>query len=231
MTTVCIHQPDFAPWLGFFERLTHCDLYVVLDNVQFLRRGWHHRDKIKTAAGVQWLTVPTRNKGRHSQLIADTAIDDGQDWRRRHLRTLEVAYARAPHLAAGLDLIRPCYEAGHALLPDFTEVLIRRLLTAFGIEVEIVRASTLGVTGGNNELLIAILEAVGGDVYLSGLGARAYLDEAAFAARGIRVVWQDFAHPIYPQRHGPFVPGLSSLDALFNCGPGLPALLTRQQFG
>lgn len=218
MTVVCIHQPDFAPWLGFFDRLMACDLFVVLDNVQFVRRGWHHRDRIKTAQGAQWLTVPVRKKGRFDQSIAETEIDDGQEWRSRHLRTLESAYGRAPGFARWFPPVRAVYEAGHVRLMDLNMALIGVMTDAFAIEAKTVTASSLVASGTSNELLINILKAVGGDVYLSGTGARAYLDEGLFAAQGIRVVWQSFAHPVYPQPHGPFIPELSGLDCIFNCG-------------
>ena len=84
MKTVCIHQPDFLPWLGFFDRLTQSDVFVVLDNVQFLRRGWHHRDKIKASNGEMWLTVPVKKSGRYEQLINQTEIENSTHWQDQH---------------------------------------------------------------------------------------------------------------------------------------------------
>ena len=94
---ITIHQPDFIPWLGFFHRWAVSDLYIVLDDVQFLRRGWHHRDRIKTASGECWLTIPVRKKGRYLQQIRQVELDNDQIWRQKHLRTIEVAYKKAPN--------------------------------------------------------------------------------------------------------------------------------------
>ncbi|NOZ28633.1 MAG: WbqC family protein [Chloroflexi bacterium] len=228
MTTVCIHQPDFAPWIGFFDRLIQSDIFVVLDNVQFLRRGWHNRDKIKTAHGTMWLTVPVKKKGRYGQLIREAEIDNTRRWREEHLKSLQTWYGGAPHFDAYFPGVREIYLRNHRLLIDLNMDLLAFLMAAFDIQVEIRKASSLPVTGKRTDLLVEIVKAVGGDVYLSGLGARAYLEEEKFARAGIRVVWQEFEHPVYPQLYGEFIPNLSSLDFLFNCGEQCRAILRRQ---
>lgn len=225
MTVACIHQPDFAPWLGFFDRLLDCDVFVVLDSVQFARRGWTHRDRIKTAQGAQWLTVPVVKKGRFDQAIREVEIDDARDWRTRHLATLATAYARAPFRDPVLTRLAAIYRSGHERLVDLNMAVLGWLMEALEITVEIRLASEMGATGAKSDLLVELCRRIGADVYLSGLGASDYLDEAAFAAAGIRVRWQDFRHPVYPQQHGPFIPMLSALDCLFNCGPAAATTL------
>ena len=217
--TVCIHQPDFLPWAGFFHRLIHCDRYVVLDNVQFLRRGWHHRDRIKSPEGPTWLTVPVLKRHRYTQTIAETEIDDSVNWRRKHLATLQRCYGRAPFFPDHFDAVREVYRQGHRRLIDLNMALIRLLMAAFGIRVEILFASALGAEGRKSALLADLVAAAGGDTYLSGTGARAYLEEAPFERKGIAVRWQRFEHPVHAQRFGPFLPMLSAVDLLFNCGP------------
>lgn len=226
MTTVCIHQPDFAPWLGFFERLLHTDVFVILDDVQYLRRGWHHRDQIKTAQGVQWITVPVIKKGRYDQLINQTEVDDSQGWRPKHLRTLESAYKRAPHFQSLFDRLSADYAAGDRMLGDFNIRIIRTMMSVFGIEVPVVLSSSLGVTSSSTARLVDIVRRVGGTTYLSGLGAKAYLDVGMFADNGLDLLWQRFEHPVYSQLHGEFAKGLSGLDCLFNCGAGAATVLT-----
>ncbi len=216
--TVCIHQPDFAPWLGFFDRLALADMYVVLDTVQYLRQGWHNRDKIKTAQGAAWLTVPVKNKGRYRQSILETELDNDRDWRTRHMRTLRAAYGKALHFKAISARLEEIYARGHARLIDFNMAIIRFLIHELGIDVEIRFASELGVGGRSNQLLIEIMRAVGGGTYITGLGSKSYLDESAFDAAGIKVTWRKYDHPTYDQLFGDFVPGLSALDCLFNCG-------------
>lgn len=225
MTTVCIHQPDFAPWLGFFHRLLHCDLFVVLDCVQFTRRGWHHRDKIRTAQGAQWLTVPVIKKSHYHQTIADVRIDNSRPWPAQHIGTLRSAYGQAPYFKDLFPDVEALYAKDWESLLDLNMAMIGLLSTALDVEVETVFASELDVAGSKNALLLDILDKVGADTYLSGAGARAYLDEGCFRDAGVRVVWQDFKPPVYSQRWEPFIPMLSSLDALFNCGAEVASLI------
>ncbi len=227
MTVVCIHQPDFIPWTGFFDRLTRSDVFVALDNVQFLNRGWHNRDKIKTADGVMWLTVPVKKKGRYGQPIDEVEIDHSRKWIPGHLGSLVSWYGRAPYFRTYYPAVRDIYEKKHRLLIDLNMDFLELLTGCFGIEVTAVSASTLGVAGRSTDLLVEIVKAVGGDVYLSGTGARAYLDEAKFSEAGIAVEWQEYKHPVYPQLYGEFIPYLSSIDFLFNCGDRCKAILKQ----
>jgi hypothetical protein len=219
MTTVCIHQPDFVPWLGFFHRLCIADIYIVLDNVQFIRRGWTHRDKIKEAGQERWLTIPVIKTGRFDQLIADVEIDDSQPWRHKHLRTIEAAYAGTSAFAAIFPALRALYAQGHTTLMAFNLALLEWLSSTLGIRIDTRMASALPAGGRQNERLINLVHAVGGTVYLTGTGARDYLDEAMFNSAGLTVRWQRFQHPAYAQTKGPFIPNLSTLDPLFNLGP------------
>ena len=227
MTTVCIHQPDFIPWIGFFDRLIKSDIFVILDNVQFLRRGWHNRDKIKTADGWMWLTVPVKKTGRYKQLINEVEIDNSQDWRRKHLRSFQFWYGQAPYFSDYFPGIKKIYDRDYLLLVDLNVALLEFLMDAFDIQGETHFASSLDVTGKSTDLLVNIVGAVGGDIYLSGLGAKDYLDEDRFTQVGIGVIWQEFDHPVYPQLFGEFIPRLSSLDFLFNCGVGCAEILRR----
>ena len=226
MTVVYIHQPDFAPWLGFFDRLKRCDVFIVLDNVQFLRRGWHHRDRIRTAGGERWLTVPVLKRGRQEQPINRVEIDESTDWRRQHLEILRHAYARAPCFQPHFSAISEIYGRRHGRLIDLNSDLIDYLARQLDAVADTCLASELSVEGRGIGMLVELVRAVGGSTYLTGQGARAYLDESRFAAAGIEVEWQRFADPAYPQVHGDrFVRGLSGLDRLFNCGAagaGLP---------
>ena len=128
--SVVIHQPDFIPWIGFFERLIRADFYVVLDNVQYIRRGWHHRDRIKTDSGSAWLTVPVKNKGRFEQLINEVEIDDSQNWRSKHLKTLHQNYNKSKYYSSVYPKIEAIYLQNHRLLIDLNIAFIN-LITKF----------------------------------------------------------------------------------------------------
>lgn len=216
--TVVIHQPDFLPYPGFFHRLLSADLYVALDHVQFVHsnRGWTHRDKIKTACGHQWLTVSVRKAPRDTPIneieLADTA------WREEHLNLIRQNYRVAPHYAGIFARLEELYALPCARLVEFTQASIDTLLALFDISIPRVTSGSLHPAGRKNELLVDILRKVDATHYLSGVGARDYFDPAPFSAAGIEVEWQAFKHPVYPQLHGEFVPFLSSIDMLFNCG-------------
>lgn len=219
MTSVCIHQPDFVPWLGFFDRLFHVDVFIVLDHVQFIRRGWQHRDRIKVGGEARWLTLPVLKSGRYDQRIDEVELDESQNWRQKHLRSLESAYARAPHAAEAMPAVRAVYERPHRLMVDFNMDFLNLFMEMLKIDVRVYRSSAMACAGSSNELLIGLVKSVGGTSYMTGMGARDYLDEAKFSAAGVEVAWRRFSSPEYPQiGGGPFLPGLSALDALFNLG-------------
>jgi len=218
--TVVIHQPDFLPHLAFFERLIHADLFVILDDAQFVRgtaRAWQNRDRIKTPQGVRWLTVSV-GRCPLGTPINRVRLSSAVPWRRRHLVQLEESYREAAFFAETFEALRNLYASTSERLLTFNLHSIRLFLDLLGIEVEEVLASSLEASGRKSERLVSILRAVGADRYLSGIGAAAYHDPVPFEEAGIEVVWQDFQHPVYPQLHGPFVPGLSAIDAVFNCG-------------
>lgn len=211
---VTIHQPDFLPWLGFFDRWQKSDLYVVLDDVQFLRRGWQHRDKIKTKQGAMWLTVPVITKGKYHQIIRDVRIDNGTDWRHKHLRTIETNYRQAPNFDHCFEKTKKIYDKKHLSLINLNMDLLDLVAAELEITTPTVFASEYDINTTSTQRLVDLVGAVGGTHYLTGLGAMDYLDESLFHKNNIRVVWQKFQHPVYKQLHGEFIPKLSSLDYL-----------------
>jgi hypothetical protein len=211
---VTIHQPDFLPWLGFFDRWLKSDLYIVLDDVQFIRRGWYHRDNIKTALGVKWLSVPVIKKGRYYQLIKDVEINNCENWRSKHLNTLHASYGRAPCFEPVYHSIKKIIQRQHRFLIDLNMELLRFCANMLEIDTPIAFSSQFQETAGGTERLVRLVKKAGGDVYLTGLGAKDYLNEEAFAKEDIQIRWQSFTHPIYPQLHGDFKRMLSVIDFL-----------------
>lgn len=216
--TVVIHQPDLLPYLGFFHRFLNTDLYVGLDHVQFVHsnNSWTHRDKIKTPRGAQWLTVSVRKAPRDTPINAIELSET--EWRSQNLNLIRENYRDAPYFREIYSEVEKLYALPCTKLIEFTTASIDMLARLFGIAVPNVLSSSLQPTGHKNELLVDILRKVGATHYLSGLGARDYFDPIPFTEAGIEVVWQDFKHPAYPQLHGEFIPYLSSIDLLFNCG-------------
>ncbi len=227
--TVVIHQPDFIPYLGFFHRFLSSDQYLVLDHVQFVNgssRAWTHRDKIKTPKGAQWLSVSVHKAPRDTP-INQIVLSDVVDWRSDNLRLLEANYRQAPFYDEIMPHLRRLYEQPVTMLADFNLCSIRMLMSLLDVERPMVLSSSLEPQGAKNELLVDLLQKVGASHYLSGVGARDYMDESIFRAAGIEVLWQDFRHPVYPQLFGDFEPYLSAIDVLFNCGVDASRRLLR----
>jgi hypothetical protein len=218
MKRVCIHQPDFCPYIGFFDRLLVCDIFVVLDDVQFIRRGWQHRDKIKTPRGAEWITLSVE-KGEYSQVISDTRLLNGTAWRMDCLNLLQENYRKARFFEEYFPSIRSLFLIEENNLAKFNLRFLRWLLEIFEIQIEISLSSALDIEEKSTKRLINIVEKVGGTHYLTGTGSRDYLDEDLFRRSGLSLEWQNFQHPQYDQLYGDFIPYLSVLDLVFNCGP------------
>lgn len=216
---VSAHQPNFAPWLGFLDKLVASDVMVLLDTVQFAKRSYQNRTRVKGPGGPQWLTVPVVTKGRYDQRTLDVEIDGTRDWRSTHPRTLHSLYARAPHRAEVLELVEPLYaDEKLASLSDFTVALLRAVVDRLGITTRLVAASELEAPGAGSRLMLSCTLAAGGTVYLSGPTGREYLEPGMFDEAGVELRYHSFRPFEYPQLHGAFVPGLSWLDYVANVG-------------
>jgi hypothetical protein len=229
--TGVILQPSYIPWRGYFHQIQKADVFVFYDDVQYDKHGWRNRNRIKTANGVQWLTIPVHSGGCLSTgtPIKDVAIDWGRDWAGKHWATLEQAYRRAPYFARYAPLLEPYYRRRPVLLAEFTIELTVALARALGIEhTRFVRSSDLRVTGERVDRLIDILQQLGARHYVSGPSAQDYLDPAKFDAAGIILEYMVYEYPSYDQLHPPYDPRVSVLDLLFMQGPQAPAYIWDQ---
>lgn len=225
---VTIHQPEHLPWLGFIDKMRQADVFVLLDTTQFAKDDFQNRNRIKTRNGPTWLTVPVFKSGRSEQLIADVEICNQRNWRNRCWSLIVQSYKDAPHFEEYAPFFEDLYEQRWTELATLNEVIIAYLKDQFELGTELIKASDLGVyVHGPTEVNLTIAERVGADIYLSGKHGRDYLDENQFAEHGIEVRYQDFEHPQYPQLWGDFVPRMSSIDLLFNCGKGSLEVIAR----
>ncbi len=217
---ICIIQSCYIPWKGFFDLIGRCDEYVVFDSVQYARRHWHNRNLIKTAGGVQWLTIPVIAKGRFEQPIDQVEIE--KPWADKHWRAIELAYRRAPFFEQFAPAVKGWYaRAGEqSRLTDVNAIFLQGIAGLLGLTTRIVMDTAYPEQGVRTERLLGIARAAGADCYLSGPSARAYFDERMFAAAGIVTEWMDYqGYPEYPQLHGAFEHAVTALDLLFNTGP------------
>jgi len=229
---VAIHQPNFLPWLGYFYKLAKSDVFVLLDNVQYTKNSFINRNRIKTPQGAIWLTVPVKIKGRFGQLIKDVEINNMVDWRRKHLGALEANYKKARFFEPIFQGLKNIYYAHDwNNLYRFNVRLLEWVLSILKLEKKVVRASELNVKGKSTRLIIDIVKAVGGKVYLSGFGGAKYQDEKLFKEEGIELRYYEFSHPVYPQLWSDFIPNLSIIDLLFNCGPESLNIILRGKEG
>ena len=215
-TTVVVLQPGYLPWLGFFDQVRRADVFVYYDDVQYSKHGWRNRNRIKTQNGPLWLTVPVRHSGEGFPKILDVEIDGRTPWARKHVASLRQAYARAPFLSRYLPALEELLLRKWERLVDLDLACADLMASGFGLlRPRIERSSVLGIGGERSERLVNICRY---------FGASAYLDVGLFERNGIPVEWQRYTHPTYPQLHGEFVPYLSALDLLFNCGEEAPLI-------
>ena len=212
--TVAIHQPNYLPWLGYFEKIRRSDVFVFLDDAEYTSGSWINRNRIKTADGWTWLTVPVRGS---SGPIAAVEIADDR-WRDTHRKSLQASYGGASHYDAVVDLFEEAYARSWESLCELNVHLVRKLADRLELDCEFVRASTLEVDATGSERIVRLCEELDADRYYSGEGARSYNDHARFEAAGIDLEYQSFDPPRYEQRFGEFLPTLSVVDPLLNVG-------------
>jgi len=212
---IAIHQPNYLPWLGFFDKARMADTFVLLDNVPYTRGSVINRNRIRTKRGCEWITIPVRHQP--GELIRNVLTVDSR-WEKKHWKTLLFNYSRAPCFSDLAPMLHDAYEKRWDKLADLNEALIILLLDYLSLKPRVLRASDLTVQGKSSELLVNICKAVGDREYLSGAGAKGYLDLALFEREGTAVKFQQFASPEYPQLFGKFIPNLSAIDYFFNCG-------------
>lgn len=219
MKVIGILQPGYLPWLGFFEQLYRSDAFVLYDDVQYDKNGWRNRNRIKTAHGPLWLTVPVLTHGRAGQRINETMVDNKENWSRKHLRGFELNYSATPHFNDYFPEFELILSQKWERLVDLSVSLIERIKGLLEIRTPLFRSSSLNIPGERDERLIKICQRFGARVFYEGEAGKNYIDVEKFRKEGIQVQFQEYRHPVYRQLHGEFISHLSIVDLLFNHGP------------
>lgn len=226
---VSVHQPQYIPWLGYFDKIARSDAFVFLDNVQYKPREFQNRNKIRARDRWLWLSVPVISKGKGRQVISDVRIDNELDWPKEHLMSLKTCYGRAKFFDKYFPYFEDLYSKPWKSLAGLNIDIIKYTLKDLSIRTPLYFESDLKVTTTKTERIVDICRALKADTYLSGAGGRAYMDEDKFAASGIKLSYQDFSHPVYAQQfmktEEDFMPYMSIVDLLFNEGPGAKEVL------
>lgn len=222
---VTIHQPEFAPWLGFFHKVRLADKLVLLDDVQFRKNYFQNRNRLLSPQGMVWITVPVRRTGLQTRINQVEIAENDPRWRQRILKTIQQNYRQARYFESVFDAVEELLRRTGQYLVSINIPLIRWMLAEFGLIPEIITSSALGVEIAGSQRILEICQAVGATAYISGISGRDYLDLDSFARAGIAVEFQQFYHPIYPQLQPGFVPQVSALEALLLLGPESKRLL------
>ncbi|VAX38248.1 hypothetical protein MNBD_UNCLBAC01-2028 [hydrothermal vent metagenome] len=217
-----IHQPQYLPWLGYFNKVDRSDVFILLDDVQFKKNDWQNRNKICTSQGEQWLTVPVLHN--FGQKINEVKIDNKTNWQDSHLKALHMNYRKAPFFDNYIRLFENIYQMQWELLVDINIYLIKEIIDLLGIQTRIVLSSEFKVSENSTKRLSNLCKAVDADMYLAGADGGKYMDAIQFEKSGVKLLTQDFYHPIYnqlwTQNHSKnFISNMSVVDLFFNYGP------------
>lgn len=226
---VSVHQPQYIPWLGYFDKIARSDAFVFLDKVQYKPREFQNRNKIRSKDGWLWLSVPVISKGKGRQVISDVRIDNELDWAKEHLMSIKTCYGRAKYFGRYFPFFESLYSKPWESLASLSVDIIKYALKDLSINTPLYFESDLHTTTARTERIVDICLELKADTYLSGSGGRAYLEEDKFAASGLKLSYQDFTHPVYTQQFmktkSDFIPYMSIVDLLFTEGPGAKEVL------
>jgi hypothetical protein len=217
---VAIVQSNYIPWKGYFDLINMVDEFILFDDMQYTRRDWRNRNKIKTPQGLVWLTIPVDTKGKYYQKIKETVVKDSE-WPAMHWNTLAHHYARTPYFKQYRSLFEELYQ--HATNPFLSQInyhFLQAICQLLGITTRLTWSMDYEIVEGKTERLVSLCRQAGASTYLSGPSARGYVDEAMFEQAKIALEFIDYAgYPEYPQLFPPFEHGVSIIDLIFNTGP------------
>jgi hypothetical protein len=228
---IAAHQPSYLPWLGYLDKLAKADVFVVMDDLQYEAQNFQNRNRLKLNNGPHWMTVPLLGAAQTDR-VCDRRIDNTgrgsrHHWQRRTWRTLCVHYGKSPHFARYASALEDIYIRRWDSLVELDLQMLDLARTWLGITTPILRASSLGLAGAKTDRIADMCKKLGASVYLSGRGgSTGYLDTDQLARAGVATMWQQFAHPTYPQRYPQlgFVSHLGFLDLVLNTGPDAAAI-------
>lgn len=218
MKRVASIQSNYIPWKGYFDMIAAVDEFIFYDHVQYTRKDWRNRNRIKTPQGLIWLTIPVG--ADISRRICDVLLP-AEPWGPAHWKVIETNYRRARFFDEIAAWLAPLYlQNKHSHLSASNREFVEAICGYLGIRTRLEWSSSYRIKGDRTESIVSMCAQSGATEYVVGPSARAYLDEAAFATHGIAVTWFDYdGYPAYPQLWGAFEHQVSILDLLFNCGP------------
>ena len=217
---IAVTQSNYVPWKGYFDVVGMVDEFILYDDMQYTKRDWRNRNRVKTAQGTIWLTIPIRSRGRRSQRIRDAEAVDAR-WNKRHWATLQHHYRKARFFSKYQEFFEPLYlGCEERLLSRINYRFLTEICKLLSISTPIRFSSDYRVDGNRTERLVSICKQAGATEYITGPSAKAYLEEGLFEQEGLRLTYMDFSgYPEYEQVHPPFEHTVSIVDLIFNAGP------------
>lgn len=215
---IAIMQPGYLPWLGFFEMMHKCELFVIFDDVQYTKKDWRSRNKIRTKEGWMWLSVPVQTKNKRFQMINEAKIDYSYGWQHKHLKAIEINYQKAHYFSKYFPCLRHIIGFKWQRILDLDIELIKWMAWEIGIKREMVMSSSFKTSGKLEDKIISLCQSIGAEELYDTKASSTFLDIMKFDQHGIKIDFQDYKHPVYEQVYCPFLPYMSALDILFNQG-------------
>ena len=212
------HQPEYLPYIGFFNKIMLADKFVFVDHIQFNKKSWQNRNKIRTKDGQQWITVPVLSKNKFEQKINEVEIDNTERWRKKHLKSIILNYQKAPYFKEYIGFFEDIYSRDWTKLSKLNIEIIKHLMKILDININTYNSSSLNLSGKKTDLLIDLCNALNADGYLSGSGGKGYINDTKFQKAGIKNLFREIKHPVYTQIYEPFISNMSVIDIIFNCG-------------
>ena len=224
MTNIIIRQPGYLPNLGFFKKIQSCDTFVFLDDIQFVKDRFDNRNRIRTKDGVSWLTVPIK-RPVFKKNLNEILISNDLHWQLDHLNIIEEAYGKTPFFNTYWSSLQKILDKKWTSLIELNLELIQYFMSTLNLATPTILSSTLKKSLDRSQRLLDICNHLNASCYISGISGKDYLDEKIFHNSGIKVVYENFQHPVYNQIHGNFIENLSIVDLLFNQGENSQKIL------
>jgi len=217
-TILTAHQPVYLPWIGLFHKIAIADSFCYFDSVQYQTKDWNNRNKLKGPNGAFWLTVPVKSKGHFNKKVGEIEVNNTINWRKKHLKSIEMNYKSTSYFNQYIGFFRDCYKREWTHLSDLNEYMLKWFLDILNIKVKYYKMSEIDFEGRKSDLVLDMCKKLSADLYIFGALGKDYVKEEDFAEKDIKIYFQNYNHPVYPQLYGKFISHLSIVDLLFNVG-------------
>jgi len=218
MQILTAHQTAYLPYCGLIHKISLCDTFCAFNEVTMSNDDWERRQYIKVANGITLLTVPLKMKGYRDKKISEIEVDNSQNWQKKHFQSIKFAYMKAKYFKEYEPFLLRFYSMEWQYLVDLNEYFLKWVLDLLQIKVEFAKASDFHFEGQKSDLVLDMCKKLGADIYIFGSQGKNYADKEAFEQAGIKLYFQQYNHPVYPQLWGNFIHNMSVIDLLFNVG-------------